>query len=128
MHFLELLMWHIYKSSGARSINESVSLDEVMDHGTNLIREEVLPALGPDEDRIKGYHLGYMTNRLIFAYLGRIPCDDRDHLQNKRFELAGPMLATLFRRSEELFLPYLNLICCLNNLILYHILNCITQG
>lgn len=85
---------------GYRSIKEASVAEEVSCHGRRVIDGEVLPALGCEEtcDRLKGHHIGYMVNRLVFAYLGRIPCDDRDHLQNKRFDLAGPLLATLFKR------------------------------
>lgn len=84
---------------GVRSIKQSSSRAEVIIHAEEVICEEVLPALGTEKlhNRVKGYHIGYMVNRLIYAYLGRIPCDDRDHLKNKRFDLAGPLLATLFK-------------------------------
>ena len=39
----------------------------------------------------------YMVNRLLSAALGRRELDDRDHYGNKRLDLAGPLLAFLFR-------------------------------
>lgn len=38
-----------------------------------------------------------MVNRLLNAALGRRELDDRDHIGNKRLDLAGPLLAFLFR-------------------------------
>ena len=39
----------------------------------------------------------YMVHRLLLAALGRREVDDRDHYGNKRLDLAGPLLAFLFR-------------------------------
>ena len=39
----------------------------------------------------------YMVHRLLVACLGRRELDDRDHYGNKRLDLAGPLLAFLFR-------------------------------
>ena len=38
-----------------------------------------------------------MVHRLLLAALGRREPDDRDHYGNKRLDLAGPLLAFLFR-------------------------------
>ena len=42
-------------------------------------------------------HHRYMVHRLLLAALGRRELDDRDHYGNKRLDLAGPLLAYLFR-------------------------------
>ncbi|XP_053556098.1 DNA-directed RNA polymerase II subunit RPB2 [Bombina bombina] len=39
----------------------------------------------------------YMVHRLLLSALGRRELDDRDHYGNKRLDLAGPLLAFLFR-------------------------------
>lgn len=39
----------------------------------------------------------YMVHRLLQASMGRREFDDRDHYGNKRLDLAGPLLAFLFR-------------------------------
>lgn len=39
----------------------------------------------------------YMVHRLLLAAIGRREVDDRDHYGNKRLDLAGPLLAFLFR-------------------------------
>ena len=46
----------------------------------------------------KAYFLGYMIHRLLTVALERRPVDDRDHFGNKRLDLAGPLLAGLFRQ------------------------------
>lgn len=43
----------------------------------------------------------YMVHRLLLAALGRRELDDRDHYGNKRLDLAGPLLAFLFRGLES---------------------------
>lgn len=43
------------------------------------------------------FFLRYMVHRLLLAALGRRELDDRDHYGNKRLDLAGPLLAFLFR-------------------------------
>ena len=40
-----------------------------------------------------------MVHKLLSASLGRIKEDDRDHLMNKRMDLAGPLIASLFKQS-----------------------------
>ena len=37
-------------------------------------------------------------HRLLLSHLGRRELDDRDHYGNKRMDLAGPLLAGLFRQ------------------------------
>lgn len=45
----------------------------------------------------KAYFFGYMVHRLLLAALERRELDDRDHFGAKRLDLAGPLLAALFR-------------------------------
>jgi DNA-directed RNA polymerase beta subunit/intein/homing endonuclease len=42
--------------------------------------------------------MGYMINRLLKCYLGRIPKDDRDSYINKRIDLPGSLIDELFRQ------------------------------
>merc|ERR1740128_1026464 len=59
----------------------------------------MLPHVGVSDfcETRKAYFLGYMVHRLLLAALGRRELDDRDHYGNKRLDLAGPLLAFLFR-------------------------------
>uniref|UniRef100_A0A7S3DCE0 DNA-directed RNA polymerase subunit beta n=2 Tax=Palpitomonas bilix TaxID=652834 RepID=A0A7S3DCE0_9EUKA len=45
----------------------------------------------------KAYFVGYMVHKLLSVALLRRPCDDRDHYGNKRIDLSGPLLTSLFR-------------------------------
>jgi hypothetical protein len=45
----------------------------------------------------KAFFFGYMIHRLLLASLERRELDDRDHFGKKRLDLAGPLLASLFR-------------------------------
>lgn len=46
---------------------------------------------------IQAYFLGYVVHRLLQTALRRREFDDRDHYGNKRLDLAGPLMAFLFR-------------------------------
>ncbi|KAK1218966.1 DNA-dependent RNA polymerase II [Marasmius sp. AFHP31] len=45
----------------------------------------------------KAYFFGYMIHRLLLTALERRELDDRDHFGKQRLDLAGPLLANLFR-------------------------------
>lgn len=72
----------------------------------------MLPHVGVSDfcETKKAYFLGYMVHRLLLAALGRRELDDRDHYGNKRLDLAGPLMALLFRGSvvqlSLVFSPY----------------------
>lgn len=59
----------------------------------------MLPHISTQEgsESRKAYFLGYMVHRLLLAALERRELDDRDHFGKKRLDLAGPLLASLFR-------------------------------
>jgi DNA-directed RNA polymerase II subunit RPB2 len=59
----------------------------------------MLPHVGikPHTETRKAYFFGYMIHRLLLAALDRRETDDRDHFGKKRLDLAGPLLAGLFR-------------------------------
>merc|ERR1719193_2416334 len=68
-------------------------------YAKEVLQKEVLPHVGVSDfcETKKAYFLGYMVHRLLLAALGRRELDDRDHYGNKRLDLAGPLLAFLFR-------------------------------
>ncbi|TXT15865.1 hypothetical protein VHUM_00368 [Vanrija humicola] len=65
----------------------------------DILQKEMLPHVSVSEgfESKKAYFLGYMVHRLCSASLGRRELDDRDHFGKKRLDLAGPLLANLFR-------------------------------
>ncbi|EGG18445.1 RNA polymerase II core subunit [Cavenderia fasciculata] len=93
--------------------NQEVALDYLgkrgstvgtRDHRIKFAREvlqkEMLPHVSVEEyfETKKAYYFGYIVHRLLLAALERRPLDDRDHFANKRLDLAGPLLGTLFRQ------------------------------
>ncbi|KAM0674179.1 DNA-dependent RNA polymerase II [Gurleya vavrai] len=65
----------------------------------SILEKEFLPHIGITEflETKKAYFLGYMIHRLLLVALGRRELDDRDHYGKKRLDMAGPLLASLFR-------------------------------
>ncbi|KAJ9127156.1 DNA-dependent RNA polymerase II [Naganishia onofrii] len=73
--------------------------DKRIKHAEDILARETLPHISttPDGHKSKAYFFGYMVHRLILAKLERRDLDDRDHFGKKRLDLAGPLLANLFR-------------------------------
>ena len=68
-------------------------------YAKDILQKELLPNITQEagfESR-KAFFLGYMVNRLLLCALERKEPDDRDHFGKKRLDLAGPLLASLFR-------------------------------
>lgn len=65
----------------------------------DILQKEMLPHISQSEggETRKAFFLGYMVHRLLQCALGRRETDDRDHFGKKRLDLAGPLLAKLFR-------------------------------
>ncbi|KAK5662241.1 hypothetical protein OQA88_8146 [Cercophora sp. LCS_1] len=65
----------------------------------DLLQKEMLPHISQTEgcETRKAFFLGYMVHKLLQCALGRRDTDDRDHFGKKRLDLAGPLLAKLFR-------------------------------
>ena len=61
----------------------------------DVLRNDLFPHCPTNKKKL--FFLGYMTNRLIQARLGRIAQDDRDSYVNKRLDLCGVLLNNLFR-------------------------------
>ncbi|XP_025093767.1 DNA-directed RNA polymerase II subunit RPB2 [Pomacea canaliculata] len=84
---------------GARGAKPGVTKEKRIKYAREILQKEMLPHVGVSEfcETKKAYFLGYMVHRLLLAALGRREVDDRDHYGNKRLDLAGPLLAFLFR-------------------------------
>ncbi|KAL6890379.1 hypothetical protein GGI43DRAFT_387581 [Trichoderma evansii] len=65
----------------------------------DILQKETLPHISQTEgsETRKAFFLGYMVHKLLQCALGRREPDDRDHFGKKRLDLAGPLLAKLFR-------------------------------
>lgn len=64
-----------------------------------ILEKEFLPHIGNKEflETKKAHFLSYMIVKLLLVHLGKRNIDDRDHYGKKRLDLAGPLLAQLFR-------------------------------
>jgi DNA-directed RNA polymerase II subunit RPB2 len=68
-------------------------------YARDIMQKELLPHISQSEgsETRKAFFLGYMVHKLLQCALGRRETDDRDHFGKKRLDLAGPLLAKLFR-------------------------------
>ena len=112
---------------GSRGAKPGVTKERRIKYAREVLQKEMLPHVGVSDfcETKKAYFLGwvlvhvrspvtvrvcvcvyltvymcvlrYMVHRLLLAALGRRELDDRDHYGNKRLDLAGPLLAFLFR-------------------------------
>jgi len=69
-------------------------------HITKILENELLPHVTGGLYN-KGCYLGYMINKLLSCYLGRIEEDDRDSYVNKRLFLPGILLGQLFKQFYQ---------------------------
>ena len=85
---------------GKRGSAVGVSREKRIKYAQEILQKELLPHVGVDEEceTRKAYYLGYIVHRLLLCALGRRNEDDRDHFGNKRMDLAGPLIAILFRQ------------------------------
>lgn len=80
-------------------IRPGVRRDQRIQHAKDLLQKELLPHVGisPACETKKAFFLGYVVHRVLQAALRRRELDDRDHYGNKRLDLAGPLMAYLFK-------------------------------
>ena len=74
-----------------------------------ILNKELLPHLSLNYKDIfqeelcltktKAHFIGYMINKLYLSYLGVFREADRDHLANKRLDLTGNLLSSLFKST-----------------------------
>jgi DNA-directed RNA polymerase II subunit RPB2 len=85
---------------GRRGTAVGAPRDKRIRYANDVLQKEMLPHIGVEEYAFvkKSYFLGYMMHRMLSCALGRRPVDDRDHYGHKRLDLAGPLLASLFRQ------------------------------
>lgn len=80
---------------------QEVARDARVAYVAELLQKDLLPHCGVDPSTTtrtrKAFFLGYLVHRLLLCAVGRAEEDDRDHFSNKRLDLAGPLIGTLFR-------------------------------
>jgi DNA-directed RNA polymerase II subunit RPB2 len=84
---------------GRRGTTTGLNRERRLRYAKDILQKEMLPHISilEGEQAKKAYFFGYMIHRLLLAALERRELDDRDHFGRKRLDLAGPLLATLFR-------------------------------
>ncbi|KAJ5054087.1 uncharacterized protein L3040_000371 [Drepanopeziza brunnea f. sp. 'multigermtubi'] len=84
---------------GKRGQNSTLTRDKRVKYARDIMQKELLPHISQSEgsETRKAFFLGYMVHKMLQCALGRRETDDRDHFGKKRLDLAGPLLAKLFR-------------------------------
>jgi DNA-directed RNA polymerase II subunit RPB2 len=84
---------------GKRGQSYGLTREKRIRAAKDLLQKETLPHISQTEgsETRKAFFLGYMVHKLLQCALGRRDTDDRDHFGKKRLDLAGPLLAKLFR-------------------------------
>ncbi|KAI9880786.1 MAG: DNA-dependent RNA polymerase II [Pleopsidium flavum] len=84
---------------GKRGNSQGITRDKRIKYARDIMQKELLPHISQTEgsETRKAFFLGYMVHRMLQCALGRREVDDRDHFGKKRLDLAGPLLANLFR-------------------------------
>ncbi|SLM34020.1 dna-directed rna polymerase ii subunit rpb2 [Lasallia pustulata] len=84
---------------GKRGNSQGVARDKRIKYARDIMQKELLPHISQVEgsETRKAFFLGYMVHKMLQCALGRREVDDRDHFGKKRLDLAGPLLAGLFR-------------------------------
>ena len=79
--------------------NQGGTRDRRIRYARDIMQKELLPHISQQQgsETKKAFFLGYMIHRLLQCALGRREEDDRDHFGKKRLDLAGPLMANLFR-------------------------------
>ena len=73
--------------------------DKRIQYAREILQKEMLPHIGITQmcETKKAYFLGYMVHRMLLVAMGRQQENDRDHYASKRLDMAGPLMANLFR-------------------------------
>jgi DNA-directed RNA polymerase II subunit RPB2 len=80
--------------------NQAGTKDKRLRYARDVLQKEFLPHISQKEgsETRKSFFLGYIVHRILQVALGRREEDDRDHFGKKRLDLAGPLMALLFRQ------------------------------
>ena len=64
-----------------------------------ILSNNIFPHIGtsPSDDLTKAFFLGHAVKKCLLVFLGDLDVDDRDHFGNKRIDLSGNLVGTLFR-------------------------------
>ena len=84
---------------GSGDARPGVTKEKRIKYAGEILQKEMLPHVETSNfcETKKAYFLGYMLHQILSAAVGCRELDDCDHYGNKRLDLAGPLLAFLFR-------------------------------
>ncbi|KAF8474257.1 hypothetical protein BDZ91DRAFT_353450 [Kalaharituber pfeilii] len=84
---------------GRRGSSSGVAKEKRVRYAREILQKEFLPHISQKagSETRKAFFLGYMVHQMLLCALERKEPDDRDHFGKKRLDLAGPLLAGLFR-------------------------------
>ena len=90
---------------GKRGSAVNVGRRERIQYAKDVLQKEVLPHVGTEEncEIKKAFFMGYIVHKMLMCSLGRLAEDDRDHFGKKRLDLAGPLMAGMFRQLFKKF-------------------------
>jgi DNA-directed RNA polymerase beta subunit/intein/homing endonuclease len=117
----------------------SLSKDRRFYYIHQILNNELFPHLGITSSKNqKGFFLGHMLSKLLFTFVKKRSIDDRDHINNKRLEAAGHLVAELFRTLFKRFVrsmepqlikrPDILVVMSRNNVITQGIKHCFSTG
>jgi len=117
----------------------SLSKDRRFYYIHQILNNELFPHLGITSTRNqKGFFLGHMLSKLLFTLVKKRSMDDRDHINNKRLEAGGHLVAELFRTLFKRFVrsmepqllkrPDILVVMSRNNIITQGIKHCFSTG
>lgn len=109
----------------------NVTKERKLFYVNQILQNELFPHLGmTSRRRQKGFFMGHMFSKLVLTFVGHRPMDDRDHLNNKRIEVSGHLLAELFRTLFKRFVRTMGpqLMKRPDVMIVISKMNVITQG
>lgn len=84
---------------GKRGAATGVSRDERIRYARDVLQKIFMPHMGIADacEQAKAFFLGRMVHALLRVFLKRATPNDRDHYGHKRIDMAGALLASLFR-------------------------------
>ncbi|KAK9466550.1 hypothetical protein V1512DRAFT_262892 [Lipomyces arxii] len=84
---------------GRRGTAMGINKERRLRYARDIMQRELLPHITQSEgyETKKAFFIGYMVHKMLQCALERRELDDRDHFGKKRLDLAGPLLANLFR-------------------------------
>lgn len=83
-------------TKNGNSSHDNIPRNDRIQYVKTLFEKELFPHLGSSLVK-KRFFLGYMVKRLLNCVLNREQEDDRDHFSNKRIDMTGVLLGSLFR-------------------------------